>query len=128
MTDVHVVEDNDENSSNGAETGPSTSQILVEFRLCDTKGSDVHKFFFVQFVNGRKTDVRKCIKCSTFVKCPNSGTCTSSTQRVMYEKSGYEATSRPSALQYPIAKIDKKEVLTKSGDLCIRMVLQSQWS
>ena len=33
-----------------------------------------------------------------------------------------------SALQYPIAKIDKKEVLTKSGDLCIRMVLQSQWS
>ena len=43
MADVHVVEDNEENSSNGAEAGPSTSQILVEFFLCDTKGSDVHQ-------------------------------------------------------------------------------------
>ena len=40
MADVHVVEDNDEN---GAKAGPSTSRILVEFRLCDTKGSDVHQ-------------------------------------------------------------------------------------
>ena len=71
MADVHVMEDNDENSSNGAEAGPSTSRILIEFRLCDTKGSE---FFFVQFVNGRKTDVRKCMKCSTNVKRPNSGT------------------------------------------------------
>ena len=96
MADVHVVEDNDESFSNGAEADPSTSRILVEFHLCDTKGSDVHKFFFVQFVNGRKTDVRKCIKCSTIVKCPSSGTTAlHRLKQLLTKKTGYEETSRP---------------------------------
>ena len=114
MADVHVVEDNDENSSNGAEAGPSTSRILVQFRLCSTKGSDVHKFFFVQLVNGHKTDVRKSIKCSTNVKCPNSGTTAVHRHKELCtKKQDMKRPADQSALQYPVAKVEKKIGLNK---------------
>ena len=114
MADMHVVEDNGENSSNGAEAGPSASRILVEFRLCNTKGSDVHKFLFVQFVNGRKMDVRKCIKCSTIVKCPNSGTTELHRhEELCTNKQDIKQPADQPALQYAVAKVEEKIGLNK---------------
>ena len=34
----------------------------------------VNRLFLVQYINGRKTEYRECIKCSDIKKCPTSGT------------------------------------------------------
>ena len=109
MADVHVAENNDETSSNGAEASPSTSWILVWSLLRDTRGSDVHKIFFFQFVNGRKTDVRKCIKCSTIAKCPNSGTTALHRHKELCaKKQDMKRPADQSVWQYPVANVEKK--------------------
>ena len=75
----------------------------------DTKGSDVHKFFSVHFVNGRKTDVRKCFKCSTIVKCPNSGTIALHRHtELCTKKQDMKRPADQSALQNPVAKVETK--------------------
>ena len=55
----------------------SSLKDVIEYKLSEENlSNEVHSYFYVQFLNGRKTDIRKCIKCGEKVKSINSGTTT----------------------------------------------------
>ena len=55
----------------------SSLKEVIEYKLPkENLSNEVHSYFYVQFRNGRKTDIRKCIKCGEKVKSINSGTTT----------------------------------------------------
>ena len=47
---------------------------IIEYKLASFPSNGVHDLYFIQFVNGRKTEFRKCIRCSAGIKAPKSGT------------------------------------------------------
>ena len=49
-------------------------QANVEYRSNTKAVTPVNRLFLVQYINGRKTEYRKCIKCSDIIKFPNFGT------------------------------------------------------
>ena len=47
---------------------------IIEYKLANNPSNGVHELYFIQFVNGRKTEFRKCIRCSAVIKASKSGT------------------------------------------------------
>ena len=47
---------------------------IIEYKLASNLSNGVHELYSIHFVNGRKTEFRKCLRCSAVVKAPKSGT------------------------------------------------------
>ena len=47
---------------------------LIENRVNTSSTNAIHKFFIVQYINGRKSEIRKCIQCDDLIRRPNAGT------------------------------------------------------
>ena len=46
---------------------------IIEYKLGSNPSNGVHELYFIQFVNGRKTEFWKCIQCSAVIKARESG-------------------------------------------------------
>ena len=66
--DVEHIDDQDVTVSN------TLQQENIEYRSNVNAVTPVNRLFLVKYVNGRKTEFRKCIKCGDEIKAPNSGT------------------------------------------------------
>ena len=48
---------------------------IIEYKpSCKSLVAEIHKYFLVQYVNGRRTEIRKCLSCSSLIKSVKSGT------------------------------------------------------
>ena len=47
---------------------------VIEYKLASLPSNGVYELCFIQFVNCRKTEFRKCIRCSAVINAPKSGT------------------------------------------------------
>ena len=52
----------------------NVQEVIVEYKPSPKTGAEIHQHFLVKFLNGRKSEYRKCVKCSELIKCPKSGT------------------------------------------------------
>ena len=84
---------------------------IIEYKpSCKSLVAEIHKHFLVQYVNGRRTEIRKCLSCSSLIKSVKSGT--SALQK--HRKSCISSTlqKRPSDQPYlsftKVARTDQK--------------------
>ena len=46
---------------------------LIEYRLNTSSTKAIIKFFMVQYINGRKSEIRECSQCADLIRTPNDG-------------------------------------------------------
>ena len=67
---------------------------IIEYKpSCKSLVAEIHKYFLVQCVIGRRTEIRKCLSCSSLIKSVKSGAQLVSSQppskRILEEKHGF---------------------------------------